>query len=76
MISAVFCNECDLLHRLSKDDARPWRWRCSAFPLPLSFRFVAKSYAPEAPYELCERVNAYGNCNRFTPLRSVEALQP
>lgn len=68
-MTIVHCSQCDHVHGSTRKPERPWEWRCGRFPTPLGYGFVSPGYAPDPPFERCDRVNAFGNCNRFEPLR-------
>jgi hypothetical protein len=75
-VSIVHCSSCDHVHPATQKEDRPWEWRCLQFPLAAGHGFVAPGYLPSAPYEKCEKANAFGNCNRFTPTRKPAETEP
>ena len=70
MTEPVHCSSCDHVHPSTFMEDRPWEWRCLQFPVQDGFGFVSPGYRPAAPYEKCERTNAFGNCNRWAPRRA------
>lgn len=67
----TWCSQCDRVHSDTRKEA-PWRWRCTAAPIEnVGYGFVSPDYAPEPPYEKCDRKND-GACEDWTPRRTKE----
>lgn len=65
----VYCEDCDHVHPASRDDRRPWGWRCLMQPFPPGYKFLTKAYSPDPPYRRCEDTNTHGDCAQFAPRR-------
>lgn len=65
----TWCKDCDLVHSATRDK-EPWRWRCMAVRVAPGHKFVSPDWAPDPPYEKCDRINVAGECEFFTPLRT------
>jgi hypothetical protein len=68
-MSAVYCSCCDHVHPASRDEQKPWRWRCLAKPIEPGFKFVSPGFSPSPPYARCEDINRDGECALYTPRR-------
>ena len=73
MTNAVFCEDCDWMHSVTRDAEKPWRARCSKFPVASGFGFVSARYSPTPPFARCIDKNPVGMCPHFTPIRHAEA---
>jgi hypothetical protein len=67
--SRVFCCSCDRVHAATRDEATPWKWRCTVFPRPGGYGFVHPQFAPNPPYRPCSEINTDGRCPYFEPRR-------
>lgn len=65
----VFCQDCANVHSDTRDEKKPWTWRCVKHPHPSGYYFVHPTYAPAPPYHRCKIANRDGRCNLFQPLR-------
>lgn len=65
----VFCRDCDAVHPASRDEQKPWQWRCLRHPRASGYGFVHPDYSPQPPYRSCRDVNTEGHCPDFSPLR-------
>ena len=68
-MSHVFCSACDHVHPASRDEQKPWQWRCLKNPRSAGYGFVHPSYSPQPPYRSCRDINFDGACGDFEPRR-------
>ena len=65
----TLCRDCDMVHTATRDETKPWAWRCLAVPTEPGFGFVDPDYSPSPPYARCSDVNRDGQCPYFEPRR-------
>lgn len=68
MTGATYCRDCENVHPASRDEQKPWQWRCLKYPRPSGYGFVHPEYSPQPPYHSCRDLNN-GNCPAFEPQR-------
>lgn len=74
MSSPTYCRDCEHVHPASRDEQKPWQWRCLKFPRPSGYGFVHPEYSPQPPYHSCRDINVRGACDHFENKRQpVEA---
>lgn len=71
MTPPVWCHDCREVHSATREEQRPWRYRCMKHPTKPGYGFVHPRYSPDPPYQLCDRVNFDGRCPDFSPLRAA-----
>lgn len=69
MSAATYCRDCDNVHPASRDEQKPWNWRCKVWPRPAGYGWVHPEFSPQPPYHSCRDINTAGACSDFTPLR-------
>lgn len=65
----IYCSDCDHVHPASRDEQKPWNWRCLRHPRAAGYGFVHPSYSPAPPFKSCRDVNFDGQCAAFEPRR-------
>lgn len=71
-----FCQDCDHVHPASRDEQKPWQWRCLKVPRPPGYGFVHPSYSPQPPFASCRDINRDGLCALYAPLRQASETHP